>query len=66
MEEELKKKKKEEEDKIKKEMGEDKIKYITMKASVGQQLVFEDIECSRLVYKVLKDRLQEHSDDANF
>eukprot|EP00347_Sterkiella_histriomuscorum_P020695 403336831 len=63
-EEDEKRKKKEEEEKKRQEMGEEayqalKPKYTKLKVLVGKNVVFEDIESSRLVYKVLRDRLQQ-------
>jgi hypothetical protein len=34
-----------------------KPKYTKLDVKVGRSVVFEDIECSRLVYKILKERL---------
>ena len=34
-----------------------KVKYTKLNVQVGRNFVFEDMESSRLVYKVLKDRV---------
>ncbi|CDW79829.1 hect domain and rcc1-like domain-containing protein [Stylonychia lemnae] len=70
-EEEEKRKKKEEEEKKRAEMGDEayealKPKYTKLKALVGRNQVFDDIESSRLVYKILRDRLQDAPNDQNF
>ena len=39
--------------------GVEKIKYTMLQVKVGEDIIFEDAESSRLVYKVLKSRLSE-------
>lgn len=43
-----------------------KVTYTKLDVKVGRNIVFEDIECSRLVYKILKERLQDDPEDENF
>jgi len=50
-------KKEEKEKKGEEEKKEKKPQYTMLKVKVGSDSVFEDMDCSRLVYKVLKDRL---------
>lgn len=43
-----------------------KPKFTKLDVKVGRDVVFQDTDCSRLVFKMLKDRLQESPDDDNF
>jgi len=43
-----------------------KPRYTKLEVKVGRSAVFEDIDCSRPVFKVLKDRISDTQDEGNF